>query len=346
MLVAKSKGDTKTKTQLLKRIVEIDPKNSDAYVEMANDQMFRKKYKLAGNYYLKAAECDPYNTTALIGYGQCAYYQGKFKEAKIALNKALSIQPKNSMAWSYLAKLDAEDENYAAATENIQKAIEYDGFYQDYWIDYGRYMYYQGKFKAAENCWNKAASLDDTNFLVYVYRSSLYDEQGRYQQAIQDYKHIVSIKPEYYYAYEALGILYWHENNWAESRNNFLKAHEYAKDNISYSLMVSACLIKEKQIEANKKFLSNVLKNRDQNSTEYNILRLYYDGMNPQIASTKVQNETNSTLRGKCLFYLGLFYDLYGDDLNAKNYYNAVTNMQAPMFFEYRIAEWSLGSKK
>ena len=39
----------------------------------------------------------------------------------------------------------------------------------------------------------------------------------------------------------------------------------------------------------------------------------------------------------------GIAFELLGkaNEL-AKEYYGKVTNMQAPMFFEYRIAEWGL----
>jgi hypothetical protein len=42
------------------------------------------------------------------------------------------------------------------------------------------------------------------------------------------------------------------------------------------------------------------------------------------------------------LFYMGLYYELNKADELAKEYYAKVTNLKAPMFFEYRIAEWGL----
>ena len=48
------------------------------------------------------------------------------------------------------------------------------------------------------------------------------------------------------------------------------------------------------------------------------------------------------------LFYMGQYYEINGFDEMAKEYYAKVTAMQAPMFFEYRLAEWGLAetSKK
>ena len=39
---------------------------------------------------------------------------------------------------------------------------------------------------------------------------------------------------------------------------------------------------------------------------------------------------------------MGLFYELNGFQEKAVEYYTKVKNMNAPLFFEYRIAEWGL----
>jgi hypothetical protein len=39
---------------------------------------------------------------------------------------------------------------------------------------------------------------------------------------------------------------------------------------------------------------------------------------------------------------MGLYNEINGSDTIAKEFYVKVTNMQAPMFFEYRLAEWGI----
>ena len=341
-MIAKSTGNQKEKSKLLKEIVAADPNNSDAYVEMANDQMLGKRYKLAYKYYQQAVKNDPTNISAYFGSGQCLYYLGYLKAAEANFDRMLEINPKSAPAWAYKAKLDMENEDYSAAAEKVKKAIEYDPDYSDYWIDYGRDLYYMGKWKDAEKAWSHAIELDSGNILPYIYRSSLRDEQERFDEAIEDYLSIIKIRPDYYYAYEALGILYWHKQSWQNARTCFLKAADYNKNNISYPLMVSATFLKEKKEQENRAFMQKVLKNRDTKTTEYSVLRMYYDGVNIPSVANKAKNEENSTLRGKYLFYIGLYYDVRGDDLEAKKYYNEVLKMQTPLFFEYRFAEWSV----
>ncbi|MCR4790306.1 MAG: tetratricopeptide repeat protein [Treponemataceae bacterium] len=341
-LIAKQKGDKKTKTALLKEILKNDPKNSDAYVELGNDYMLGKRYKAAASFYSKAVENDPANISAYLGYGQCLYYMDRIPESRQAFDRMLEINPKSSIAWSYQAKLDMEDEKYSIAREKLEKAIKYDAAYQDYWIDYGRCSYYMGQFDKAEEAWDKAVSLDSENFAVYVYRSSLYDEQGRFDEAINDYLKIIELKPNYFYAYEALGIIYYFKQDWEKSRKAFEYCYKSNPNNDTYALMVSANYIRQNKYAENKKFMSQALRNKDIMTVPGSVMRLYFDGINLGGVTQKVLNESNPTVRGRFLFYVGLYNEVSGDDLTAKKYYTEVIDCQVPMSFEYRIAEWNL----
>ncbi len=341
-MIAKAQGDTTKKNELLKKIIEKDPANSDAHVEMAHDQMLRRNYALAKKYYQKGLESDPENPDALFGLGQSSYYTDDLDLSKKAFTKVTELYPDNSLSWAYLGKLAAEDENYKKATEYIEKAIELEQDYYDFWVDYGNYLRYQGKYADAEKAWTRAVELNSSHFLAYIYRAALYDEQNEYDKALADYLKIVEVKPEYPYSYESLGIIYWHKGDWANCRSAFTSAYKLNPSNVSYPLMISASYIKEGNKKDNKDFLTLVMKNMDRESAEYAMIRLYYDGINPQVVEKKITSVTNSTLKGKLTFYMGLYYDLYGDDVSAKKQYIEVRSLPSPMFFEYKLNEWAL----
>lgn len=341
-MIAKAQGNTAAKNELLKKIIEKDPSNSDAHVEMAHDQMLRRNYALAKKYYQKGLESDPVNPDALFGLGQSSYYTGDLKLSKNAFTKITQIYPKNSLGWAYLGKLAAEDENYKKATEYIEQAIELEDDYYDFWVDYGNYLRYQGKYDEAESAWSRAITINDAHFLAYIYRAALYDERNQYDKALADYVKIVQVKPEYPYSYESLGMIYWHKGDWANSRAAFSEAYKMNSANISYPLMISATYIKEGKKSENKDFLNLVMRNMDRNSAEYAMIRLYFDGINPSLVEKKVVSVTNSTLKGKLTFYMGLYYDLYGDDVSAKKQYIQVKSLPSPMFFEYKMNDWAL----
>ena len=245
-----------------------------------------------------------------------------------------------------MGKLEAANENYFPAAEYIEKAIEIDPNVYDYWLDYGLYLRYQGKFKEAETAWKKACELEPDYFLAYTYLAGFYDEQNRYSDALDMYRMVVKLNPQYYFAYESLGMLAWKDKSYAEARASFEKAYSMNANNISYPMMIAATYLKEGKTKDAKDFLSKAMKNRKTDSLEYMMLRLYYDNLNAGNVERKIANETDKNLKGKMMYYMGLLYEIVGNDVRAKKYYTDVLALNSPMFFEYRLAEWAIQDSK
>ena len=76
------------------------------------------------------------------------------------------------------------------------------------------------------------------------------------------------------------------------------------------------------------------------------MLRRYYDNLNAGNGERKIANETDKNLKGKMMYYMGLLYEIVGNDVRAKKYYTDVLALNSPMFFEYRLAEWAIQDSK
>ena len=349
IVLAKASNNASAKSAAIKEILALDPTNPSANVELGGERVLKKKYKEARNYYMTALKGDENNQDALFGYGQTSYYMNKIEDAKKAFDKILRIDPTNAIAYAYKGKLYAEDENYKLAEENIVKAIELDPTSYDFYMDWGTYSRMRGKFKQAEEAWTRATQINHDYFLAYAYRAGLYDEQNMYAKALDDYRMVIKTNPKYYFAYEALGILAWHEENYAEARASFEKAFSYYPQNISYPLIIAACMYKDKKGFEVKPFLQKVMKNYgDHDSLEYLMLRLYHD-LGPSNAENlitqKIIKEDNSTKKGKMSYYMALYDEIKGREELAKKMYNEVAALQSPMFFEFRLAEWRVKEK-
>ncbi len=345
-MLAKYSGDTRKKSSLLKQLLEQDPANPDANVELANEQMLKRNYKLARKYYQQGLKGNPNDETALFGYGQTSYYLNDLKAAKTAFEKILTVNPENGFAWAYLGKLERENENYMKALEYIKKAIECDPEIYDFWMDYGSYQRKMGLFKDAEASWQKAVSLNPDYFLGHAYLAGLYDEQNIFDKALSEYKKVIELNPSYYFAYESLGIFAWHEKQYAQAREAFTRAYAAIGNdvtkNVSYPLMIAATYLAEGNTKECKNTVAKAMRNMNTATATYAVLRLYYDGLNLNNVIQKIMNESNRNLRGKLLYYIGLYYDLKGNVDGANKYYTEVININSPMFFEFRLAEWEL----
>lgn len=339
-------GDKKSYQETSKRILEVDPYNSSANIQRAQDFVLAKKYKQARDSYRKALKNDPNNQDALLGYAQTSYYIDDTKTARATLEKILDDDPENPQANAYMGKLSAEEENYYKAAKYVETAIQNDPYNYDYYLDYGNYLRYQGKYDDATTAWTKATQLDPTYFLAYAYLAGIYDERNMFSQALENYHMVIETNPKYYYAYEETAILEYHLGNYENAINYFSKAFEYF-DSYAYKLMCFASYYKMGEKLKAKEFLTPYLKKMDKETAEYQLVRFFCDNYSKNAETSliqKINKEDNSTKRGKMLFYMGLYYELMGADVLANEYYGKVIAMQAPMFFEYRIAEWGLGS--
>lgn len=339
-----AKGDKKAYQATAKQILEVDPNNTSANIQKAEDLVLNKKYKQAREAYKRALKGDNTNEDALFGYAQTSYYINDIKSATTVFNQILEKNPNDSRANAYLGKIAAEDENYKKAAEYIELSIKYDPTNYDYYVDYGNYLRYLGRFDDATKAWQKATEIEPDYFLAYAYLAGIYDERNMFPEALENYHMVIQTNPKYYYAYEETAILEYHAGNFENAIQYFSKAYEYS-DSFAYKLMCAACYIKMGNNLKAKELLAPLLKKMDKESLEYNMVRFYYDNYSRNAEtslSQKISKEDNSTKRGKMLFYMGLYYELQGADTLANEYYAKVTSMQAPMFFEYRIAEWGL----
>lgn len=349
MMVAKQKNDAVKKNQCLRKIIELDPKNCDANVELGDEQSLRKNYASALKYYKTAWATEPNNTTVMFNCGKMNYYLSKDKDAINYFNRILKTEPNNPQALSYLGKIEGENKRYKKAYEYTVKAIESEPNNSDYYLDLGTFSRFLGKYDEAENAWKKAAELDPNYFLPHAYLAGLYDEREMNDKAYNSYIEVVKKNPEYYYAYESIGMHAWRKGDFELSRKAFVEAAKKNPENISYPLMATACLLKQKNLQEAKKYSDSVLRKiSDKSSLDYKMLRMYHDQLGDADVTLAVQKAGDNAAKGnitnkngKYLYYLALYYELKGDVTLAQKYYVEICAIQSPMFFEYKLAQWA-----
>lgn len=347
-LCAKAKGDSSAYKAASKAILAVDPYNAQVNIMEGDDQALNHKWKLARDAYTKALKSEPENEDALYGYAKMTYYMDDLKLAKETCQALLDKNPQNAEALALMGKLAAEEMNYVRAIKLTQDALLYDPDNYDFYLDIGTYYRYQGKYTEAAKNWDKAVEILPDYFLAYAYLAGIYDEQEKFDLALYNYRKVIETNPDYYYAYESTAILEYHFGNYANARELFDKAYTYAPNNYSYMLMNIAMYQKEGNKAAAKKIGEALMKTLERDSLEYNMARLFIDNYSKNAETALVnkinkERENDRNKYGKMLFYMGLFNEVNGSLDMAREYYAKVTALQAPMFFEYRIAEWGLG---
>lgn len=347
-MIAKVRGDKTKQKALNDSILKTDPYNVAVNIQQAENYALNKKYKQALTSYRNALIKDGKNIDALFGFGQMSFYLDDISTAERSFKKILDIDPENTAALYYLGKLAYDDENYLKAAQYAEKALATDPYNYNILLDLGTDYRYLGRYDDAINTWKKAVEIDPDYFLAYAYIAGEYDGLNKYKEALEYYHKVIETNPKYWYAYESTAVLEWHEENWEKARQYFMKAWEITgKKESSYALMVAATYWKQKDLFNMKKFLEQAMKaTADKESVDFLMLRFYHDNYvkNAEITLKKnMEKITTTNKKGKMWYYLGLYYDLSGTTEGAAEYYSKVTEIQAPMIFEYRLAEWSLG---
>jgi len=348
-IIAKNAGNNTLYKSYSNKILNLDPYNPAMNIQAGQEYALNKKWKQARNYYKKALTNDPDNPDALFGYGLMNFYIGDTAASRTSFQQILENDPENAMALAYMGKLAAENENYLSAVKYIQEAIKIDDSNYDFYMDYGSYLHAQNRDTAAMEQWEKARDLDPEYFLAYAYLAGINDEKGNTDVALENYRKVIETNPDYFYAYESAAILEFHAQNWAAAREDFYKAFVTGgSTNWSYALMIAATYLKENNQYKAREFLGPIMKKMNKESLEYQMIKFYYDNYSKNAANTltmKLNKEESATKRGKLQYYFGLYCEIYNAIEMAVDYYGKVTSMQAPMFFEYRLAEWGMGLK-
>ncbi len=102
-------------------------------------------------------------------------------------------------------------------------------------IEQGITYYYEGDYKRAIACYNKAIEFDPTYAVAYYDRGLAYAEKGDHDSAISDYNKAIRLDPRYAGAYHNRGIVYADLGNYNGAISDYSKAIKLnSKDAMTY----------------------------------------------------------------------------------------------------------------
>jgi tetratricopeptide (TPR) repeat protein len=170
----------------LKRAVERDPKNYEAYRALGGFYQDQGKLPQAEASLRKVVELDPKSAPAYVHLGTLFQLQGKFSQAETSFKKAIELNPEQSEAYRGLAEL-YEGGHTGKAEVMFKKAIEVDPKNFEACLDLGWLYRRQKRFLEAEEFFKKAMERsrlqnDDDGYSrgrTLRTMASLYEEMGK-----------------------------------------------------------------------------------------------------------------------------------------------------------------------
>ena len=145
--------------EILKKAIEVNPRNTVAYLELGCCYKRQRKYDQAEEMFQKAIETNPKKDSVYLESGCLYNEQGKYNQAKEMLKRTIEINPENIQAYSELGHCYRCQGEYKQAEEMFKKAIGINPRSAE--LHNGLAICYkeQGKNKLAEEYFRKANKL-------------------------------------------------------------------------------------------------------------------------------------------------------------------------------------------
>lgn len=180
----REKGDYAKAEAVYKKILEIDPKNSEAHIWLG--WIYRNKglYALAHEALAKALELDPWNAQVYVETGWLYQFQEKYEQAMGAFSKTIMLNPEDVSAYFGLSWVYRESGDYERAEQVLKKAIELNPGDDNIYLGLGHFYFLRNENFKAEEAFKKAAELNPLNDKAYGALFVVYQKTGR--QALAD----------------------------------------------------------------------------------------------------------------------------------------------------------------
>ncbi len=185
------------------RVLQIDPRNGEAYF------MFGMNFKETGdtaraiNSFQEAVEINPDNTDAWINLGQLQAALGN-SIAEQYFNSAIASSAGNIEALHAKAQYLTDQDRLEDALELYRQIALIDPQYEDAFYNSGLLYMEMDSIDAAHRQFDMAIKVEPLHVRAYFFRGLASELMGRLQEARQDYQQALQLQPDYPEASEGL----------------------------------------------------------------------------------------------------------------------------------------------
>ncbi len=195
--------DQKNYPMALKAYLNIENKTNDVKMAIASCYWQMKDYKNASLYYEDVIKTEPNNLEALVNLTTMYYSLNDFTNAKMSANKVLALDKTNKDALSIISNIE-ENENSNILNDAIQK-------YEN--ASYDESLAILNKYLQTK---------PDDEFALY-YKALNLDELKKPNDAVKQYKLLISKNPNFENAYYSLGLNYDNSQKYELAVENYEK---------------------------------------------------------------------------------------------------------------------------
>ncbi|NCN05363.1 MAG: tetratricopeptide repeat protein [Spirochaetales bacterium] len=316
-LIASAENDRPQLESLYSQMIEIDSEDSRALTGLGMLARTARQNSQAREFFRRALESDPQNLQALLARADLLFSEGSLEAAAIDLSRALVLDPNIDFAWALRGRIRAADGDLVGGLEDLDRAIEVNPYSPWNFVDRGRTALRAGRVEQAAGDFSAAWELDDSNFLTLVYRAQAYDSLGDSRAAAEDYRQVLSMRPDYNPAYISAAVSFFQTRNYAEAQRYFVAGAQTQGARPEYYLLAALAGYYNDQRAATNRSLSDWLSRIPQDSIFRAIGRYYTTPGNESTLLFQIQRITDVTEKAQAQVLLGAHILLEGRTATA-----------------------------
>lgn len=200
----------------------LDEKNTDYTYNVAHTFYDERNYEKALEWFLKTSNLGENTVLVLSKIGNCYDILGNHPKAVEYHTQCIELAPKDYGVYFNRGLAYLNLESFEEAKNDFQKAMDLNGEDVDVDIFYqmGNAYFNLGNLEKAKELVQKSLEIDTRNASYYDLRASIYEAQGLFDLAIEDYTVSINLYPDDCEIHMALGQLF-------KKTQNPLRAKEY-----------------------------------------------------------------------------------------------------------------------
>jgi tetratricopeptide (TPR) repeat protein len=335
-------GNKQPARAALDTALKIDENHIPALNALGTLYVQNDSWRLATAQFDKVLSISPADLTALTGKASVLRFQRRSDEAMKLADEAVLQHPGQTQGYTVRAQLFRDTGKMGKALDDLVSAEELDP--GDYWVSYdkGRTLLALNRSDEALLAFERAIALDKTEFAAYIYSAGILADRGDFDSAEQHYNELARLNPDYFYAYEGIGMLKMRNKEYAAARDAFLVAYAKAPTENGYAVLATLNALRVQKPFEVKPFLETAMRVVKRGTLDYAMLRMLNDFNGDVNVARQIETEKNTLLKGKMTFYLAEFYDICGKPSLANAYYEKCREVNRRDTVEWRLNEWKM----
>ncbi len=235
-------NELRVKLNVQTQIASTTTNNPEAYKEYLQGRYFwnlrtvQDLYR-AVEHFERATQLDPSYSDAWSGLGEAwvllpiwefndAKMPEQFKQARLAAETALSLNPRSGRAHSVLGYMHALKLNWRDSFTNYELALKYEPENANIWHWYAFALESVGKYDMAEDAFQMAMKLDPLSRIISANAAEVFNLSGQYDIALERIDQTLAFAPDFWFAWQTKGFSHLAKGAFVEARATYQMASE------------------------------------------------------------------------------------------------------------------------